>query len=253
MPAGKSILITGASSGIGLALARLYLTQGDRVLALARNLTPLAALQQQFPSSLICFSVDLSRPDQLSEFVQSLGQKQQHLDLIILNAGICEYLDVSAWDPTIFERVMRLNFNSNVALVPLLLPFLRASSAKDKCLVAVSSMVVRLPLPRAQAYGASKAALEYFMTSLAVDLQGEGIAVSLVRPGFVKTPLTDKNDFPMPFLIDPERAALRIIRGINRKKVLIEFPLSLVWLMRLVSWMPAPIRLALLSKLSRNN
>ena len=252
MHTGKSILITGASSGIGLATARIYLSQGHRVFAIARNLSSLTDLQQEFPSLCVAIAADLTLKAQVEHMLGQVGQLQPYLDLIILTAGSCEYLDVEHWDASLFDRVMSINFASNVLLVEKLLPLLRASSDPNRRLVGISSMVVKLPLPRAQAYGASKAALEYFLNSLAVDLRSEGIAVSLVRPGFVKTPLTAKNDFAMPFMIDPNLAALRITQGIARKRRLIEFPLPLLWLMRMVSWLPSGLMLNLLSTLSRN-
>lgn len=252
MADAKNILITGVSSGIGYALAGSYLAQGHRVFGIARQLAPLAELELLYPGQCLMFAADLTQGDQMQGAIEFIAQKTSALDLVILNAGSCEYLDVRNWDSNLFQRVMAINFEANQRLIGLVLPLLRASQAADRRLVGISSMAVAAPFPRAQAYGASKAALEYLLASLRVDLAAESIAVTIVRPGFVKTPLTARNDFPMPFLIDPNAAAQRISQGIARGKHLVQFPHRLVWLIRCINLLPTRWQVLLLTQLSRN-
>ncbi len=116
-----------------------------------------------------------------------------------MNAGSCEYLDFPDPDWSAVRRVMEVNFFGTVNCVEFVLPLLRAGHGRRPHLVVVASQVTAAPFPRAEAYGASKAALQYFCDSLRLDLAHEQIDVSVINPGFVDTPLTRKNDFEMPF------------------------------------------------------
>jgi short-subunit dehydrogenase len=115
----------------------------------------------------------------------------------------------------------------------------------------VSSMASLLPMPRSQAYGASKIALEYLFNSLRVDMAQEPIDITVIRPGFVKTPLTDRNDFDMPFAMSAEKAVSIMVSGIARRDWMIQFPLPLVLIMRTLAFMPLKIQTWVLQKLSR--
>jgi NAD(P)-dependent dehydrogenase (short-subunit alcohol dehydrogenase family) len=154
---------------------------------------------------------------------------------VILNAGTCEYIDdVRHFDTELFARVMQTNVQGTVNC---LAPVLRHMGPGSR-LAIISSSVTFLPLTRAEAYGASKAALDYLARALAVDLVPDGIGVSLVRPGFVDTPLTRRNDFPMPGLIDVDRASQAIRRGLDRGRAEITFPFVFISVMRMLSWLP---------------
>jgi NAD(P)-dependent dehydrogenase (short-subunit alcohol dehydrogenase family) len=130
------------------------------------------------------------------------------------------------------------------------LPLLRRGQAPH--LVAVCSAVTWLALPRAGAYGASKAALRYLLESLRIDLAAEGIDVTLVSPGFVDTALTRRNDFPMPQIWPAQRAAQHIARRLSARPLDIAFPWLFIFVMRLLGHLPARWRLALGRRLSRN-
>ncbi len=108
-------------------------------------------------------------------------------------------------------------------------------------------------MPRSQAYGASKVALEYLFNSLRVDLLADFIDITLVRPGFVKTPLTDRNDFPMPFAQTTAQAAETIMKGIGKRQWLVQFPWPLVWLMGSIARLPMRAQVWLLQKISRTS
>ena len=138
---------------------------------------------------------------------------------------------------------LRANLFSAAHCVEAALPLLRRGDRPH--LVAVSSSVTFLPLPRAEAYGASKAAMRYLFEALRVDLAAEGIAVTLVSPGFVDTPLTRRNDFPMPMLWPVERAAGHIATRLERRPLELAFPGLFIAALRLLAHLPARLRLAL--------
>lgn len=245
------IWVTGASTGIGAALARKLLQQGNEVIVTARNLANLQPLLKEFPERCKAVVVDLSDKEALVAAEKSLNDQVGYLDTLIINAGTCEYVDVKHFNSESFATVMDINFTGAVHTLELALPFLRRSP-NQPYILGVSSMATVLPMPRSEAYGASKAALEYLLESLRVDLAAEGIDVSIVRPGFVKTPLTDRNDFAMPFIQTPQQAADEIAYGMARRKWIIQFPWQLVSIMTLCSWLPMRWQTALLKKMSRN-
>lgn len=249
----KNVLITGASSGIGLALVRDYLHQGHKVIAVARNIHNLDALVSEYGQMCIPLSVDLTDKSNCTSAAEKLTNSINYLDVAILNAGTCEYVDVDQLSSEPFDKVMSINWHGTINSFLWVMPFLRRAmgSGKTVNLVAVSSMASVLPMPRSQAYGASKVAIEYLVNSLRVDLANEPIHLSIVRPGFVKTPLTARNDFPMPWLVTTEQAAKKIVRGIEKGSWLIEFPWPMVLLMKLVACLPMRWQVKLLKGLSR--
>lgn len=235
-----NILITGATSGIGKQLALDYHNLDHTVWAVGRNGAALEELQTR---GIQTGKLDLTERDTCLEWFKTLP----HMDLVILNAGNCEYIDLPAFDSESVIRVMRANVDSLAISIEGTLPLLRMSC--DGHLAIVGSSAAYIPLPRAEAYGASKAAVAYMANSLRIDLKKEGIPVSLIAPGFVKTPLTDLNDFDMPFRITTEEASNAIQAGIKRRKAEIHFPKKFTFIMKLMSWLPTPIWTNLAQKL----
>jgi len=224
----KKILITGATSGIGLALTQYYSSHKNLVYACGRNnMTQLESMA----NNVIPLSFDIAQLQQ----VKQAAKEVDSLDLLILNAGNCQYInDPRYFDSALFESVIKTNLISQAYLLECFLPLLN----KGGQIAFMGSSVTYLPLSRAEAYGASKAGLDYLAMSLAVDLKSEDIHVSIIEPGFVKTPLTDKNDFPMPFLISSQQACNYIVKGLEKKKTRISFPKRMIYLMKLISLMP---------------
>ena len=245
----KRIWITGASSGIGAALAESLLSQGHHLAVTARSLAPLQALASRWPEQVLVLAGDVTDPSQVRAMAQRLHEAWGRLDQLIINAGICEYLEVDEFDSAMVERVIRTNVFAAAYCVEHALPLLR--QAKHPHLVAVSSSVTYLPLPRAEAYGASKAALRYLFESLRIDLAAEGIDVTLISPGFVDTPLTQQNDFPMPMRLSVEQAVAYICSRLEKRPLEIIFPKTFVWALRLLGALPAAWQLALGKRLSR--
>lgn len=238
--AGKSkpvVWITGASSGLGRSLALQLAAGGKRVIVSARNQQELDRLSEQ-DDNIVALPYDITDADGIDATRSKLQEIAPALDCVILNAGNCEYLDFPNPDWSAVRRVMEINFFGTVNCVQLALPLLRQSNSSRPHLVAVASQAAAAPFPRAEAYGASKAAMRYFFDSLRIDLGPENIDVTVVNPGFVDTPLTRKNDFSMPFLMQVEEAAGRIIKNIESRPRSYSFPLRLSALLSISKILP---------------
>lgn len=223
------VLITGATSGIGKQLALDYQAEGHEVWAIGRNQQVLDELAiQGFHTA----AIDLSNRGEALAWFATLSA----VDLAILNAGTCEYINYPDFDSGLFQRVMRANVESMAISIEGVLPVLR--NGENPHLVGVGSSAAYLPLPRAEAYGASKAAVEYLINTVRVTLYREKIDVSLVCPGFVKTSLTDKNDFPMPFQVSVEEASKAIRKGIAAREKEIHFPKRFTLILKALSLLP---------------
>jgi len=233
----KVIWITGASSGLGHSLAVALAANGNQVIASARNQEALDKLAE-LDSNIVAIGCDISDPASLQAASARIQEVSPHLDQVILNAGTCEYLDFPQPDWAAVRRVMEINFFGTVNCVEMALPLLRKASGRNPHIVAVASQVTAAPFPRAEAYGASKAAMQYFFDSLRIDLAPEGIDVTVVNPGFVDTPLTRKNDFSMPFLMDVDQAANRIVKNIESRPTSYSFPLRLSAMLSLSKLLP---------------
>ncbi|QXH44544.1 SDR family NAD(P)-dependent oxidoreductase [Pseudomonas xanthosomatis] len=243
--------LTGASSGIGAALAHCLLEQGHQVAVGGRHAERLTPLAERYPGQVLLAVGDLDQPQQVADIVGHIKQAWGALDYVILNAGTCEYLEPGHFDPALIERVLRTNVIALSHCLAAALPLLRAG--RQPHLVVMGSSVSWLALPRAGAYGASKAAVRYLVESLRIDLAHEGIDVTLVSPGFVDTPLTRRNDFPMPQLWSAQRAAEHIARRLPRRPLEITFPGLFTFVLRLLGAMPARLRLALGKRMARQN
>ena len=220
----KTLLITGATSGIGKALALHAAEKGYQVIACGRNQGVLDELASKPNIKPLKFDVT-----SLEDAKQALHNVK--CDVAILNAGTCEYVDIDEFESDMFRRVFETNFFGVVHCVEALIPSLKRGNK----LVIVDSMARLLPFTRSQAYGASKAALHYFTKSLEVDLHDRGIKVQAVSPGFVETPLTDKNDFDMPMKITATEAAESMLKGIETDKQTVFFPRMFGLILRFLS------------------
>ena len=249
----RRIWLTGATSGIGLALARRLLDQGHRVALSARRESALAELATRRANALVV-PLDITDRAATADAAARIDEAFGGLDLALLNAGTCEYLDARDFDLALVERVFAINLFGTLHCLDAALPLLRRARADGgrPLLAATSSAAAYLPLPRAAAYGASKAALSHFLESLRLDLAAEGIDVSVIHPGFVKTPLTEGNDFPMPMRVDVERAAAAILAGLERRRRDIHFPRRFTLPLRLLGSLPPGLRFRLGRRLARS-
>ncbi|MGC3874179.1 SDR family NAD(P)-dependent oxidoreductase [Halomonas sp. GXIMD04776] len=240
----QRIWLVGATSGIGLALGQHLLAEGHRVALSARRREALEELAQDHKDALVV-PLDLNDRQSIRSAGQRIDAEFAGLDLVIHNAGTCEYLDVRHFDVDLIERVLATNVNGALYTIDAALPLLRRARDRDgshPLFAAVSSASAYLPLPRAEAYGASKAALSHFLESLRLDLAAENIDVSIIHPGFVKTPLTDRNDFSMPMRVSPEFAADAIIKGLEKRALDIHFPRRFTFGIKLMGILPPALR-----------
>jgi len=230
--------VTGASSGLGRSLALELASQGHQVIASARDKEALLELEALTPS-IFALPCDITDEADMKLAHSKMTDNFKSLDQVILNAGTCEYLDFPEPDWSAIRRVMETNYFGTVNCLRMALPLLRKSSRARPHVVAIASQVTDAPFPRAEAYGASKAAMQYFFSSLRIDLACENIDVSVINPGFVDTPLTRRNDFEMPFLMDADDAARRIVAKIESRPRSYSFPRrlqALLLLSRLMPW-----------------
>jgi NAD(P)-dependent dehydrogenase (short-subunit alcohol dehydrogenase family) len=235
----KRILITGASSGIGEATAFKAARDGWQVIACGRNQAKLEEMRFKHPS-IIPLAFDITDLEQCKQALKGVTA-----DVVLLNAGSCEYVDADDWDSTLFERVFQTNVFGVANCLEALLPTMQAGSK----LVFVDSLARLLPFTRSQAYGASKAALFYMAKSLDVDLAERGVRVQTISPGFVKTPLTDRNDFAMPMRISADEAAVSIMRHIDRGTRTGYFPTVFATILRALSMLPMALQIQICRRL----
>ena len=237
----RTIWLTGASTGIGRSLAEELIRLDNRLIVTSRNAEPLEELKQLAPDRVSVVTADIASPSSVEQMRNGLHSVTERIDTVILNAGTCEYVDVERFESDLFDRVMQVNFVGVARCIEASLELLRASTRQPH-IVGIASAAALTGLPRAEAYGASKAGLVSLLESLALDLSPLGIEVSIVYPGFVDTPLTRKNDFPMPFLMTAEEATSLMIDGIKKRRFRIAFPRRLIWSLKLMGILPDWLR-----------
>ena len=251
---GKNKLawITGASTGIGASTAIALAQDGWDVVMTARSkdkLEQMAKLSSEFKGRLIPLQGDVTHKDGMKQAVETIEKNYGHIDLAILNAGA--YIPEELWSfkSEDFVSQIQLNLFGTVFCIEALLPSFIKRHAGHIAIVA--SVAGYRGLPRSLGYGSSKAALIHLAEALAIMGQPYGIKVQIINPGFVKTPLTDKNDFPMPFLIDSGEAAKRIVNGLKTNKFEITFPTRFAYLLKAVGLLPDRVYFAIARKFMR--
>ncbi len=234
--------ITGASSGIGRATARRLAADGWTVYATARDEDALRSLAEETGGKAVALPGDVTDREAMDRAVATIGAAGRPLALAILNAGI--YLPVSGDDLSIepFARSFDVNLSGTVNC---LVPALEAMKARGRGQIAVVSSVAGYGgLPTSAAYGATKAGLTNMAESLKFDLDRMGILIQVIHPGFVETPATDTNPFPMPFIIKADDAARRIRDGLRRGGFEIAFPKRFAYLLKAANLLPYPLYFA---------
>jgi NAD(P)-dependent dehydrogenase (short-subunit alcohol dehydrogenase family) len=227
----KSLVITGASSGLGLALAQHYLEQGAVVGAVARRAELLQSLSEKFPQQVHCYPLDVRDAAAMQAAAQDFIARAGVPDIVIANAGVSiGTLTEYAEDVAAFQQVMDINV---LGMVHTFQPFVAAMRDRRKgTLVGIASVAGFRGLPGAGAYSASKAAAISYLESLRVELHDSGVKVVTICPGYIKTPMTVINPYPMPFILDADEAASRMASAIERQAVFAVVP----WQMGLLGW-----------------
>jgi short-subunit dehydrogenase len=239
----KIVLLTGASSGIGEAVARILASRGATVGLLARReaeLSVLAGSIEEAGGTARVFACDVTDAEAVRKAADSLFKEFGRIDVLIANAGIGgndrETREIQA---DAVAKVININLIGAVNSVAAVLPGMLAKGSGH--LVAVSSLAGFRGLPKSAAYSGSKAGMTAFFESLRVDFKGRGIDVTILQPGFIRTPLTSGRKKELPFLLELEDGALKIVSAIERKKAFYAFPWQLATIVRIARYLPARI------------
>jgi short-subunit dehydrogenase len=233
---GSRVWVTGASSGIGAALVRELAGRGCRVAASARRAELLEELAATAQGEVMPVPADVTDRDGMLGAAESIRARFGAIDLVILNAAHWGQFTVETWD----TEVIRRHFDTNVIGLAHGVEAVLADMRRRRsgAIAGMASLAGYRGLPRSEAYGATKAAEINMLESLRIDLRPLGISVHTVCPGFVRTDLTAKNSFPMPFMLEPSDAARRIVRGLEKGKAEIAFPLPMVAAMKVAKVVP---------------
>lgn len=238
----KVVWLTGASSGIGEALAFELAERGAYVALSARRQEILEGIAREIVSrggKAAVFPLDVENLEAVKESAVRIESAFGEINCLIANAGTHIFSKPEHFDSKEYLRLMNINYGGMLHSIEAVLP--KMIERKNGQIVGMCSLAGYRGLPRAAAYGASKAAMIHFLESIRFHLKPLGLKISIVNPGFVKTPLTDKNDFYMPFLIDAAKAAKIICDGIECEKREISFPFPFNWILKFVRLLPDTI------------
>ena len=243
----KSIWIVGASSGIGRHTALAMARAGVTVIASARSADDLNALADEGPpGGIIPIPFDATDPEAAQAAFRLVKQSVGELDALLYGAATWAPDEERLVSREAVEKVYRVNILGCLNVLELVVPHMQ--ERRTGRIAVISSVAGFRGLPRALAYGSSKAALTHMCETLRLQLASDNIIVQAVHPGFVRTPLTDKNDFPMPFLMEPDDAAQRIVDGMSRDGFEITFPRRFTWMLKLLRCLPYALYFALVGR-----
>ena len=248
----KTVWITGGSSGLGAALAQNMAASGHNVAISARRESELERVVRGSaePDLVHAFPVDISERLTLRDVVTRIESDLGPIDQAVLNAGIHSPVDAQRLDADDFRTLVEVNQMGTVHCLEALLPRMLARGRGRIAIVA--SLAGYRGLPTASAYGMTKAGLINLAETLRAELWDRGIIVQVVNPGFVKTPLTDENPFPMPFLMELDAAARAFERGLRSDRFEITFPWRFAVLMKVLRCLPASAAFAITRRLVPN-
>jgi len=238
----KVVLITGASTGIGKALAQQLIKENCNLILLSRRSELIEEYLHQSPTTNhqpLIIKCDVGNKNEVAGAYKLIIEKFGKVDIAILNAGVGHTVTVENYNSRFAEETFGANVFGIVYWVEQLLP--EFVKRKEGIIVGISSLADNRGYSGSGFYGASKAAASIYLEGLRVELKRYGIKVITVKPGFVKTPMTNQNKFKMPFLMMPDEAAHIIIDGIKKEKRVIQFPRQMVLLTRLVGLLPGSL------------
>lgn len=243
----RVVWITGAGSGIGQVLARDYAIYGAQVAVSGRRPEALVATAAAAPGAIHPFPLDVTDAADCTATVAAIEARLGPIDLAVLNAAQYTPMSAAGFDQAVFRRTIEANLiGVGNALDPLLR---RMGERRAGTIAIVASVAGYGGLPRAAAYGASKAALINLAESLRPEAERMGVRIVVINPGFVATPMTSVNDFKMPWLVSAETAARRIRRGLDGGGFEIAFPRRFAWLLKALRLLPYPLYFALTRRL----
>ena len=229
----KVIWITGASSGIGKALAIKFAKEGWKVAISARRENLLNEIAKTY-NDIFPYPLDVTDSKKCELVFNSIKEKFKNVDISVFSTGIHDPKSEKSLDLNKVRQIMEVNFFGTINSVNAVYKYYK--ERKSGQISIVSSVAGYRGLPAGGAYCASKSALTSFTESLNFDMKRNNVRVSLISPGFIKTPMTDQNDFPMPMIKTPEFAAEEIYNGLVKKNAFeIHFPKSFTFIMKMVN------------------
>ena len=232
----KSIWITGASSGIGKALAIKFANEGWKVAASARRENLLKELSQE-SENIYPFPLDVTNIDQCKSVFENIIEKFKDIEISIFGTGIHDPKSEKKFNLDKIREIMEVNYFGTMNCINAVYNYY--NNKKSGQISIISSVAGYRGLPAAGAYCASKSALTSFTETLQFEMKRKNVRVSLVSPGFIKTPMTDQNDFPMPMIKSPEFAAEQIYLGLVKKKGFeIHFPKTFTFFLKFLRILP---------------
>ncbi len=247
----KRIWIVGGSSGIGLELVKKWLQEGILVIISARNSSStkeLLALKRIYEKQLQIVDMDVTSTESVKKAVPQAWKRFEGIDEWFYNAAVYEVMSIEEWNVEHFEAMMQVNYMGAVRVMNELLPYFEKE--KKGRWIWNASLSSYFGLPLGGGYSAPKAALLNLAESLHPELRAKGIQLQVINHGFVKTRLTQKNNFDMPELMSPEEAAEKIIKGTkNTHRFEIHFPFKLSTFLQALRLLPYRVSLALTKKM----
>jgi NAD(P)-dependent dehydrogenase (short-subunit alcohol dehydrogenase family) len=242
----KKIWVTGASSGIGKAVAEKFAKEGWKVAVSARRKEILDQMSND--QNIYSFPLDVTNENNCKSTFEKIIQKFNGLDICLFCSGTYDPKKEHAINLTQSKFIMDVNYFGTLNCVKSVEMYFKKK--KNGHISIVSSIAGYRGLPNSSGYGPSKAALTNFAESIYFEFKKFNVRVSIISPGFIKTPLTDKNEFPMPFLRSPEFAAKKIFKGLVKSKSFeIDFPKQLTFILKFLRILPYKIYLILVDKL----
>ena len=241
----KKIWITGASSGIGKAVAEKFASEGWMVAASARRQEILNKMAEN--QNIFAYPLDVTQKENVTKTFNNIIEDFKNVDICLFCSG--------TYDPKLEQEinieqnkfVMETNYFGVLNCIKAVETYFK--NKKTGQISIVSSVAAYRGLPNSSGYGPSKAALTNLTESIYFDFKKHNVKISLVSPGFIKTPLTDKNEFPMPFIRSPEFAADKIFQGLTKKNIFeIHFPLGLTLTLKFLRILPYKLYLFLIDK-----
>jgi short-subunit dehydrogenase len=255
IPSPKRALVTGASGGLGAALAAKLAARGVEVWLAARRQDALernAAAIVAAGGAAHALRMDLAHPDDVARAVEKLDDESGGIDLVVANAAVAGLAAATpasrlTWPEA--RDLLQINLTGNVASIVPLIPRMLARGHGH--IVGISSTAALGPNPRFAAYAASKVALSYFLEGIGMELRPRGVAVTVVQPGFMRTPAADGVKEPMPFILETDEAVAIIDKAIRQRRRKLTFPWPLAFVQRMSNALPAPVRDPLLLHVTR--
>ena len=242
----KIIWITGASSGIGKALAIKFAENGWIVAASARRENLLKELKQ-INQNIYPFPLDVTEIENCRTVAKKILEQFNNIDICVFGTGMHDPKSEKTFNLEKIREIMEVNYFGTMNSINSIYEYF--SKKKSGQISIISSVAGYRGLPAAGAYCASKAALTSFTESLNFDMQKKNVRVSLISPGFIKTPMTDQNDFPMPMIKSPKFAANEIYKGLTAKKTFeIHFPKAFTYFLKFLQILPSSMYFKLITK-----